>query len=92
MVLSAHPEEKYIGRPLEGRAHPTPREVPILLVEPGSAEASAPLTAHPGAADVRICPQEFTFRRPQDTGIAPATMSGTFPTAHLRYLISRQRP
>lgn len=45
MVMRAYPEEKYIGRLLEGIRHQTLRQVQIPRVASGSTDATAVLAA-----------------------------------------------
>jgi rhamnosyltransferase len=73
LVIRAYNEEKHIGRLLEGVAHQTVKDVELLLVDSGSTDATASIAARYGAKIVHIRPDEFTFGRSLNLGLAVAT-------------------
>ncbi len=72
LVVRAYNEEKHIGRLLEGISHQTVRDVEVILVDSGSTDATASIAAHYGARIVRVRPEEFTFGRSLNLGMAAA--------------------
>jgi rhamnosyltransferase len=73
LVIRAYNEEEHIGRLLEGISHQTVRDVEIILVDSGSTDATASIAARYGAKVVHIHPEEFTFGRSLNLGLAAAT-------------------
>jgi glycosyltransferase involved in cell wall biosynthesis len=73
VVIRAYNEEQHIGRLLEGISHQTLKDVEIILVDSGSTDATASIAEHYGAKIVHINPQEFTFGRSLNLGLAAAT-------------------
>jgi rhamnosyltransferase len=73
LVIRAYNEEKHIGRLLEGISHQTVKDVEIILVDSGSTDATASIAARYGAKIVNIKPEEFTFGRSLNLGLAAAT-------------------
>jgi glycosyltransferase involved in cell wall biosynthesis len=73
LVIRAYNEEQHIGRLLEGISHQTVRDVEVILVDSGSTDATASIAAHYGAKVVHIPPEEFTFGRSLNLGLAAAT-------------------
>jgi rhamnosyltransferase len=73
IVIRAYNEEKSIGRLLEGICHQTIRDVEVILVDSGSTDATAAIAAQYGAKIVHIQPDEFTFGRSLNLGLAAAT-------------------
>ena len=73
VVIRAYNEEQHIGRLLEGISHQTLKDVEVILVDSGSTDATAAIAEHYGAKVVRIAPEEFTFGRSLNRGIAAAT-------------------
>jgi glycosyltransferase involved in cell wall biosynthesis len=73
LVIRAFNEEQHIGRLLEGISHQTVRDVEIILVDSGSTDATATIAARYGAEVVHIPPQEFTFGRSLNLGMAAAS-------------------
>ena len=73
VVIRAYNEETHIGRLLEGISHQTVRDVEIILVDSGSTDSTAAIAAHYGAKIVHIQPDEFTFGRSLNLGLAAAT-------------------
>ena len=76
IVIRAYNEEQHIGRLLEGISHQTLKDVEVILVDSGSTDATASIAEHYGVKVVHIQPEEFTFGRSLNTGIAAA--SGEF--------------
>ena len=73
LVVRAYNEEEHIGRLLEGVSHQTVRDVELILVDSGSTDATAAIAARYGAKVVHIRPEEFTFGRSLNLGLAAAT-------------------
>jgi len=73
VVIRAYNEEKWLGRLLEGIAHQTVKQVEVILVDSGSTDRTVEIAKSYGAQIVRIEPQEFTFGRSLNRGIARAT-------------------
>ncbi|MDP2974764.1 MAG: glycosyltransferase family A protein, partial [Anaerolineales bacterium] len=73
LVIRAYNEERHIGRLLEGVRHQTVKDVEVILVDSGSSDATATIAARYGAKVVHIRPQEFTFGRSLNLGLAAAT-------------------
>jgi glycosyltransferase involved in cell wall biosynthesis len=76
IVIRAYNEEKHIGHLLEGISHQTLKDVEVILVASGSTDATTSIAEHYGAKVVHIQPEEFTFGRSLNRGIAAA--SGEF--------------
>ena len=73
LVIRAYNEEKTIGRLLEGIGHQTIKNVEIILVDSGSTDATASIAESNGARIIHIPPEEFTFGRSLNLGLAGAT-------------------
>jgi glycosyltransferase involved in cell wall biosynthesis len=73
LVVRAFNEERHIGRLLEGVRHQTVRDVDVILVDSGSTDATAAIATQYGARVVHIQPDEFTFGRSLNRGLAAAT-------------------
>jgi glycosyltransferase involved in cell wall biosynthesis len=73
IVIRAYNEEAHIGRLLEGIRHQTLRDVEVILVDSGSTDATMAIAARYGARIVHIRPEEFTFGRSLNLGLAAAT-------------------
>jgi rhamnosyltransferase len=73
LVVRAFNEERHIGRLLEGVRHQTVGEVEVILVDSGSTDATAAIAEQYGAKVVYIQPNEFTFGRSLNRGLAAAT-------------------
>jgi rhamnosyltransferase len=73
LVVRAYNEERHIGRLLEGLSHQTVQDVEVILVDSGSTDATASIAGSYGARVARIRPEEFTFGRSLNLGIAAAT-------------------
>ncbi|MFZ6019692.1 MAG: glycosyltransferase family 2 protein, partial [Chloroflexota bacterium] len=72
VVIRAYNEEKHIGRLLSGILQQTVREVQIILVDSGSTDATLAIASRFPVEVVHIRPQEFTFGRSLNLGIAQA--------------------
>ncbi|MDI6770753.1 MAG: glycosyltransferase family 2 protein [Anaerolineales bacterium] len=73
LIIRAYNEEQHIGRLLEGVRHQTVKDVEVILVDSGSRDATADIAEHYGVKVVHIRPQEFTFGRSLNLGLAAAT-------------------
>jgi glycosyltransferase involved in cell wall biosynthesis len=84
IVIRAYNEEKHIGRLLEGIRHQTVKDVEIILVDSGSTDGTVSVAESFGARTVHIRPDEFTFGRSLNYGIAAATREFiTIASAHV---------
>ncbi|MCX7977047.1 MAG: glycosyltransferase family 2 protein, partial [Bellilinea sp.] len=70
VVIRAYNEEKHIGRLLSGIMQQTLRDVQIVLVDSGSTDATVAIASRFPVEVVHIRPQEFTFGRSLNLGIA----------------------
>jgi len=70
VVIRAYNEEKHIGRLLSGIMQQTVRDVQIVLVDSGSTDATVAIASRFPVEVVHIRPQEFTFGRSLNLGIA----------------------
>jgi rhamnosyltransferase len=70
VVIRAYNEEKHIGRLLEGIRRQTVSEVEVILVDSGSTDSTAAIAEQHGARVVHIPPEEFTFGRSLNMGLA----------------------
>ncbi len=73
VVIRAYNEEKHIGRLLEGIGHQTVKDVEVILVDSGSTDATVSIAERYHPRVVHIQPEEFTFGRSLNLGIATAT-------------------
>jgi len=73
IVIRAYNEAEHLGRLLEGISRQTVRQVEVILVDSGSTDATVEIAGRYGAQVVRILPQEFTFGRSLNLGIAAAS-------------------
>ncbi len=73
IVIRAYNEARHLPRLLEGIRRQTVRDVEIILVDSGSTDDSVAIAESFGAKIVHIAPQEFTFGRSLNLGIAAAT-------------------
>ncbi len=72
IIIRAYNEEKHIGRLLTGILQQTVRDVQIILVDSGSKDATVAIASRYPVEVVHIQPQEFTFGRSLNLGIAAA--------------------
>ncbi|GAP13791.1 glycosyltransferase [Longilinea arvoryzae] len=72
IVIRAYNEGQHIGRLLAGIRHQNVRDVQVILVDSGSTDATVSIAQEYGAEVVRIRPQEFTFGRSLNLGVAQA--------------------
>jgi len=73
LVIRAFNEERCIGRLLEGVRRQTAQDVEIVLVDSGSTDSTPAIAAQYQAKIVHIPPEEFTFGRSLNMGLAAAT-------------------
>jgi rhamnosyltransferase len=73
LVVRAYNEEAHIGRLLEGVKRQSIQDVELILVDSGSTDATVGIAQEHGAKIVRIDPQEFTFGRSLNRGLAAAS-------------------
>lgn len=73
VVIRAYNEEEHIGRLLAGILEQNMRDVQIILVDSGSTDATLAIASRYPVEIVNIQPQEFTFGRSLNLGIARAT-------------------
>ncbi len=76
VVVRAFNEAKHIGRLLTGIQRQTLQDVEVVLVDSGSTDATVEIASRFGVRLVSIRPEEFTFGRSLNRGIAAA--SGEF--------------
>jgi glycosyltransferase involved in cell wall biosynthesis len=72
IIIRAYNESAHIGRLLEGIARQTVRNPEIILVDSGSTDDTAAIARNHGAAVVEIAPEDFTFGRSLNRGLAAA--------------------
>ncbi|MBI3160606.1 MAG: glycosyltransferase family 2 protein [Chloroflexi bacterium] len=72
IVIRAYNEGRHIGRLLAGIRGQHSRDFEILLVDSGSTDDTAALAERNGARVLHIAPEEFTFGRSLNRGIAAA--------------------
>ena len=70
IVIRAYNEERHIGRLLEGIAQQTLDETEIILVDSGSTDSTLEIARRYALRVVHIQPDEFTFGRSLNRGIA----------------------
>lgn len=75
IVIRAYNEEKHLGRLLQGIAQQTIKDVQIILVDSGSTDGTLDVAATHQIRVVHITPEEFTFGRSLNRGIAQAQAS-----------------
>lgn len=73
IVIRAYNEARHLPRLLEGIRQQTVRDVEIILVDSGSTDDSVAIAESFGANVAHIPPQEFTFGRSLNLGMAAAT-------------------
>lgn len=72
IVIRAYNEGRHLGRLLEGIRRQTVKDVQIVLVDSGSTDDTVAIAQAGGAEVVHIQPQEFTFGRSLNLGLAAA--------------------
>jgi rhamnosyltransferase len=72
IVIRAYNEEQHIGRLLTGISRQTLQNVEIILVDSGSTDATTAIAARYPVRVLHIHPDEFTFGRSLNMGIAQA--------------------
>lgn len=72
IVIRAYNEAQHIGRLLAGIAQQNVRDAQVILVDSGSTDATVSIARQYGAEVVSIRPQEFTFGRSLNLGVAQA--------------------
>lgn len=72
IIIRAYNEEEHIGRLLEGINHQTVRDVEVILVDSGSTDSTTSIAAHYGGTVVHVKPEEFSFGRSLNLGLAAA--------------------
>ncbi len=72
VVIRAYNEEKHLGRLLEGIAQQTVGNVETILVDSGSSDGTLDVAANYHIHVMHISPEEFTFGRSLNRGIAQA--------------------
>jgi glycosyltransferase involved in cell wall biosynthesis len=70
IVIRAYNEERHIGRLLEGVAGQTIKDVQIILVDSGSTDRTLEIASRYPVQVIGIRPQEFSFGRSLNLGIA----------------------
>lgn len=73
LVIRAYNEEAHIGRLLEGVEKQSVRDVEVILVDSGSTDRTVEIARQFGARVLYIHPQEFTFGRSLNIGLAAAS-------------------
>ena len=72
IIIRAYNEEKHIGRLLTGIMQQTLKDVQIILVDSGSLDATVGIASRFPVDVVHIRPEDFTFGRSLNLGIARA--------------------
>ena len=70
IVIRAYNEEKHIGRLLEGISKQTVQDVQVILVDSGSTDGTRDIASRYPVEIVSIKPEEFSFGRSLNRGIA----------------------
>jgi rhamnosyltransferase len=73
IIIRAYNEEKHIGRLLAGIMKQTVKQIEIILVDSGSTDATIAIASRYPVNVVTIKPEEFTFGRSLNYGIAQAS-------------------
>ncbi len=73
VVVRAYNEAQHIGRLLAGIEQQTLRDVEVIVVDSGSTDDTVEIAASHGARIVHIQPDEFTFGRSLNRGVAAAS-------------------
>ena len=72
IVIRAHNEAQHLGRLFEGIQRQTLREREVILVDSGSRDDTIRIAEQNGARIVHIAPEQFSFGRSLNMGIAAA--------------------
>ena len=72
IVIRAYNEARHIGKLLHGIHQQTIKDAQVIVVDSGSTDATLDIARNFGAEIVSIRPQDFTFGRSLNTGIAHA--------------------
>jgi len=72
IVIRAFNEAKHLGKLFEGIANQTVKDIEVILVDSGSSDDTVAIAEKNDASIVHIPPQEFTFGRSLNKGIAAA--------------------
>lgn len=84
IVIRAYNEAAHLGRLLDGIARQTVRDAEIILVDSGSTDDTVGIAQRAGARVVSIRPDEFTFGRSLNVGMAAGTADITvIASAHV---------
>ncbi|HUF38327.1 MAG TPA: glycosyltransferase family A protein [Anaerolineales bacterium] len=73
IIIRAYNESAHLGRLLEGIAQQTVRDAEVILVDSGSTDGTQAIARAHGAEIVTIAPEEFTFGRSLNRGLAAAS-------------------
>ncbi len=73
IIIRAYNEEKHIGRLLYGISQQTYKNVETILIDSGSTDATLEIAAQYPVKVVHITPEEFTFGRSLNRGIAASS-------------------
>jgi len=73
IIIRAYNEAAHIGRLIEGIARQTLQGAEIILVDSGSTDDTAAIARRHGARVVSIAPEDFTFGRSLNLGLAAAS-------------------
>ncbi len=73
LIIRAYNEARHLPRLLEGVKRQTVTEVELILVDSGSTDETVKIAESYGAKIVHIQPQEFTFGRSLNLGLAAAS-------------------
>ncbi len=84
VIIRAFNEEKHIGKLLTGIMEQTLEDPEIIVVDSGSTDATVAIASRFPTKIVRIAPEEFTFGRSLNLGLAEATGEiAVFASAHV---------
>ncbi len=72
IVIRAYNEADHLGRLFEGIQSQTLRDHEVILVDSGSLDATVHIAEQNGARIVQIAPEEFSFGRSLNRGVAAA--------------------
>ena len=84
IVIRAYNEEKHIGKLLDGLMQQSLKNIQIILVDSGSTDNTVAIASKYPVEIIHIQPQEFTFGRSLNAGIAQANADFVvFASAHV---------